>query len=60
MSTRDIAQGEGSQQREENCHYPGLLDPLPLPTSAWTDISLDFFEGLPKSWGKEVILLVVH
>jgi len=21
MSTRDIAQGEGSQQREENCHY---------------------------------------
>jgi hypothetical protein len=43
----------------EHCHYPGLLDPLPLPTSAWTDISLDFFEGLPKSWGKEVILLVV-
>lgn len=43
----------------EHCHYPGLLDPLPLPTSAWTDISLDFFEGLPKSLGKEVILLVV-
>jgi len=21
MSTRDIAQSEGSQQREENCHY---------------------------------------
>jgi hypothetical protein len=43
----------------ENCHYPGLLDPLPVPDMAWTHISLDFIEALPKSNGKEVILVVV-
>ncbi|GJZ52664.1 putative mitochondrial protein [Tanacetum coccineum] len=39
--------------------YPGLLQPLSIPTSIWTSISMDFIKGLPKSRGKDVILVVV-
>lgn len=47
------------RSKHEQCKYPGLLDPLPTPDMAWAHISLDFIEGLPKSQGKEVILVVV-
>jgi hypothetical protein len=44
----------------ENCQYSGLFSPLPIPIMAWTFISMDFVEDLPKSNNKDVILVVVH
>ena len=32
---------------------------MEIPTTHWTDVSLDFVEGLPKSQRYEVILVVV-
>ena len=33
--------------------------PLEIPNAIWSDISIDFIEGLPKSAGWEVIFVVV-
>jgi hypothetical protein len=45
--------------KSEHCPYPGLLEPLQTPDMAWQHITMDFIEGLPKSNGKDVILVVV-
>ncbi|GKA64393.1 copia protein [Tanacetum coccineum] len=39
--------------------YPGLLQPFPIPTKIWTNISIDFIEGLPSSHGQTVILVII-
>lgn len=56
VRTCDICQ----RCKPEHNAPPGLLQPLPIPNHAWETISLDFVEGLPKSNGKEVVLVVVH
>lgn len=37
----------------------GLLQPLPILEHNWVVISMDFIEGLSKSCGKSVIMVVV-
>jgi len=43
----------------DNAAYPGLLQPLPIPTEVWRDVSIDFIEGLPRSIDKDVIFVVL-
>ena len=48
------------QQYKTDCMKSGgLLQPLPIPTRMWADISMDFIEGLPVSNGYSVIMVVV-
>ena len=39
--------------------YPSLLLPLSLPEDVWMDTPVDFIESLPKSYGKNVIWVVI-
>jgi len=48
------------QRYKADLYAPGgLLQPLPISGAIWVDVSLDFIEGLPKSRGKDTILVVV-
>jgi hypothetical protein len=47
------------QAKVDHSRLPGLLQPLPVPDSAWTIVSMDFIEGLPKSGKFDTILVVV-
>lgn len=47
------------RNKNETVASPGLLQPLPIPDRLWSDISMDFIEGLPTSTQKSVIFVVV-
>ncbi|KAL0285963.1 UNVERIFIED_CONTAM: hypothetical protein Sradi_7159500 [Sesamum radiatum] len=52
MSVRD--------QKLNICHIPSLLQPLPLPSQAWTSISMDFIEELPRLLGTTLSLQIAY
>ena len=55
-----IRQCQICQQAKHMHSQPhGLFQPLPIPERAWQNISLGFIEGMPKSDGYTVILVVV-
>ena len=45
--------------KSKHLHPAGLLLPLPVPTTVWVDIGMDFIEALPRVGGKSVILTIV-
>jgi hypothetical protein len=47
------------RNKTESLHPADLLQPLEVPSFVWSDIAMDFMEGLPHVNGKSVILTVV-
>jgi len=47
------------QSKATNSKPLGLLMPLPIPSTVWEDISMDFITHLPRVDGKSVIMVVV-
>lgn len=42
-----------------NTSPTGLLQPIPIPSQTWDEVTMDFIEGLPKSGGWDTIWVVV-
>lgn len=58
---KDFVQSCAISQQAKYDHSisPGLLQPLPVPDSAWQVLSMDFIEGLPLSNSFNRILVVI-
>lgn len=47
------------QNKVDTVNSLGLLQPLNIPSQCWKEVSMDFITGLPKSEGKNVVMVVV-
>jgi hypothetical protein len=47
------------QNKSEQTHPIGLLQPLPIPKQKWESISMGFITGLPRVQGRDCIFVVV-
>jgi hypothetical protein len=47
------------QAEPDRAKYPGLLQPLHVPSASWEVVPMDFVEGLPKLASANAILVVV-
>lgn len=47
------------RNKYQDANQAGLLQPLPIPTAIWEDISIDFITGLLRSHGSDFILVVI-
>ena len=51
----DVCQKNKSDSRKP----AGLLEPLEIPEQVWADVSMACIIGMPKSRGKDTVLVVV-
>ncbi|GKC21564.1 transposon ty3-G gag-pol polyprotein [Tanacetum coccineum] len=55
-----LQQCDVCQRFKVDCMKPaGLLQPLSIPAKMWSDVSMNFIEGLPLSSGYSVIMLLL-
>lgn len=55
-----VAACDDCQRNKSEARSPaGLMQPLPIPSQVWEDVSLDFVDGLPSSIGKTALMVVV-
>jgi hypothetical protein len=47
------------ENKDEQTHPAGLLQPLPIPEHKWESISMDFITCFPQAHGKDCIFMVV-
>lgn len=45
--------------KPKNVAYPGYIQPLPIPHTIFSKVSMDFIVVLPKSKGKQILMVVV-
>lgn len=55
-----VSQCDTCQRAKSQTMSPaGLLQPLPIPSQLWEDVSMDFVDGLPRSNNHPSIMVVV-